>query len=636
MRTTAHGLPPDDGPGTGAPFTQHRVAARDTLRAIARSAGARTEPHAQRMMIAIFRANPQAFDGNINLLHLGAVLNIPAEQAVAAIDGVEAKREVRAQMTAWRLEGRPSLQRRLAATAVSQPSAAPAAGPAPHITAVAARIPIPASAPVSVPPAAPAAVTAASSPAMALSVSTTATDALKDRVRMLEQSLEDMHQQLKQLTSRNTAAFAEPMSAPQTAPDPQIAESAAATPAPVPVAAPVHAGPVPAVPVRVEVMRSPTQPAAATTVATPHPTGEFENKTLLGSMAAALSLLLGGFGYMRRRRRYALAPAPYGMADEVPHDEVPLAQAAAGKTDAAAPKKSKAPVKEPPPEPPIVHEIKPRQLGEDTTQSLLVDTEALERSYLDSLGIDSLGIDATAPHAMPTDIHDTAAPPAVFDEIRSDHDTTSTDTEELETVGLETVAIDTSELDTAIAGADVNTVILDTRRPHAAALKHTVAAGGSISGGGSIAVSAPAPQSRTSTADEPMASASSIAAAGTALDYNLLDLDATAQHVQMPSQLNDNVVVSERRTNIVDVLKSAIERDPHRRDLRMKLLETYYSAASINQRAFLEVVRKLAREREFLSTDDWKKVMMMGRDIAAEDILFADPAAKDDDLADCA
>jgi hypothetical protein len=121
----------------------------------------------------------------------------------------------------------------------------------------------------------------------------------------------------------------------------------------------------------------------------------------------------------------------------------------------------------------------------------------------------------------------------------------------------------------------------------------------------------------------------------TVLDYNLLDLDATAQHVQMPSELNDHVVVSERRTNIVDVLKQAIDRDPHRRDLRMKLLETYYSAASMNQRAFLEVVRKLARDRDFLSGDDWKKVMMMGRDIAAEDILFADPV-KDDDLVDCA
>jgi hypothetical protein len=67
----------------------------------------------------------------------------------------------------------------------------------------------------------------------------------------------------------------------------------------------------------------------------------------------------------------------------------------------------------------------------------------------------------------------------------------------------------------------------------------------------------------------------------------------------------------------------------------MKLLETYYSTASTNQRGFLEVVRKLSREPDFLSADDWQKVVMMGRAIAPGDILFADEA-KDDDLANCA
>ncbi|MDB6087144.1 MAG: hypothetical protein JWN43_5025, partial [Gammaproteobacteria bacterium] len=132
-------------------------------------------------------------------------------------------------------------------------------------------------------------------------------------------------------------------------------------------------------------------------------------------------------------------------------------------------------------------------------------------------------------------------------------------------------------------------------------------------------------------------SASDNAAAvdSTALDYDLLDLDATAQHVQMPSELHDHVVVRERRTSIVDVLKSAIDRDPHRSDLRMKLLETYYSVAATNQRAFVDVVKKLAGEREFLSAGDWQKVMMMGREIASDDLLFSD-LSKDADLADCA
>jgi hypothetical protein len=102
----------------------------------------------------------------------------------------------------------------------------------------------------------------------------------------------------------------------------------------------------------------------------------------------------------------------------------------------------------------------------------------------------------------------------------------------------------------------------------------------------------------------------------------------------MPSQLNDQVVVSERRMNIVDVLKTAIDRDPHRRDLRMKLVETYYSAASMNRRAFLDVVKKLSREREFLSAEDWKQIVKMGKEIAPDDILFADSSTGD--LADCA
>src|SRR5271154_1453561 len=83
----------------------------------------------------------------------------------------------------------------------------------------------------------------------------------------------------------------------------------------------------------------------------------------------------------------------------------------------------------------------------------------------------------------------------------------------------------------------------------------------------------------------------------TRLDYNLLDLDLTAQHVQMPSVLNEHAVVKERRTNLADVLKLAIEREPDRHDLRMKLLELYYSAAATNRRAFLEGGQKLARDR---------------------------------------
>ena len=120
----------------------------------------------------------------------------------------------------------------------------------------------------------------------------------------------------------------------------------------------------------------------------------------------------------------------------------------------------------------------------------------------------------------------------------------------------------------------------------------------------------------------------------TRLDYNFLDLDLTAQHVQMPSVLNETAVVKERRTNLADVLKLAIEREPDRQDLRMKLLELYYSAAATNRTAFLDVVQKLARDRDLLQAEQWDKIAFMGRQIAGENPMFAEP--DDEDLADCA
>jgi hypothetical protein len=124
----------------------------------------------------------------------------------------------------------------------------------------------------------------------------------------------------------------------------------------------------------------------------------------------------------------------------------------------------------------------------------------------------------------------------------------------------------------------------------------------------------------------------------TKLDYDLLDLDLTAQHVQMPSVLHERVVAKERRTNLVDVLKRAVEREPDRRDLRMKLLETYYVAAAANRQGFLEVVQKLARDRDRLGEGEWDKIAFMGKQIASDTALFSgDPEGEDDNvLADCA
>jgi hypothetical protein len=240
----------------------------------------------------------------------------------------------------------------------------------------------------------------------------------------------------------------------------------------------------------------------------------------------------------------------------------------------------------------VAREIQPRTESDDFDENMGIDTVALERSYLD-MGVDAFGIDDTAPHKAV----EVAAAAGTLAHTAAAHPSDTAETATHDTSEMHTVALDVSELDTAVAKGDLNTAILDTRKADPAA------------------------------------------ANGTVLDYNLLDLDATTQHVHMPSDLLDQPAVKDRRTNIVDVLKMAIERDPERRDLRMKLLETYYSAATTNQRGFLEIVRKLSREPNYLSADDWQKVVMMGRAIAPDDILFADQAKdheKDDDLANCA
>jgi pilus assembly protein FimV len=504
---------------------QIRVAAGDTLRAIARHAGASTAAQAQTLMIAIFRANSTAFEGNINRLHRGAVLTIPTTAECAAISSAEARREVRAQMTAWRLDGRPAASH--AATAVADTSAAPAqAG---------ARVP----------------------------------DALQNRVQTLELALDDLHKQLAsedaKIQGLKRTAATEPVAEANTAmPGSAVAAivpAASASPAPVATAptAPAESPAVPAAPAELvnAPIIAPSHPAVAVAAMAPASRAP-RSAEFFGPVALALGLLVAGIAFFRRRAVRAVEIPSYG-AEPAAVAEAPTV------TAAVAPPTSAPPVRVAMTRAPSVASVsasakEPAQpaaaLSGDDMSSLfdaaplpttgmvgteLVDIEALERSYLESLPIDPSAIETTT----------------------------------VETLGIEaTVALPVG-------------------------IEATVAQ--------------PAPKP----------------------DFNLADLDATAQHVHMPSALHDSPVTSERRTNIVDVLKLAIERDPNRRDLRMKLLETYYSLASTNQRAFLEVVRKLSREKDSLSSEDWQKVMMMGREIAADDIFFAEiPGAAD--LANCA
>lgn len=85
----------------GSPTTI-QVAAGDTLSKIAHSLHAETPADLDQTMIALYRANPEAFGGNINILRRGAVLRVPGADQIAALNQREAMGEVHRQMDAWR------------------------------------------------------------------------------------------------------------------------------------------------------------------------------------------------------------------------------------------------------------------------------------------------------------------------------------------------------------------------------------------------------------------------------------------------------------------------------------------------------------------------------------------------------
>ena len=91
-------------PETGAPIvgTSYRVGQGDTLTKIARSLRAESPANIDQTMLAVYRANPDAFGGNINILRRGAVLRIPGADEIAALNQTEAMSEVHRQMNAWR------------------------------------------------------------------------------------------------------------------------------------------------------------------------------------------------------------------------------------------------------------------------------------------------------------------------------------------------------------------------------------------------------------------------------------------------------------------------------------------------------------------------------------------------------
>jgi pilus assembly protein FimV len=230
------------GGGAGsarAAGSRYTVRPGDTLSGVASQAYPGGDRHMRaRELVAIYRANPNAFQGNMNLLLSGSRLDLPGDSELDAISPGEASAEVHRQYTTWAGAhggGTPSGQLHLvppqeSAKAPASGAAAPAAGATPS------------SAPS----------TSASSAATAAAAATSA--ALNQRVQQLESQLAES-QRLLQLRNADLAALQAraAQSAGQNAPAP----SAPAPTAPAPAAA------LPAPP--------PAPPSAAVTAPPPPP-----------------------------------------------------------------------------------------------------------------------------------------------------------------------------------------------------------------------------------------------------------------------------------------------------------------------------------------------------------------------------
>jgi pilus assembly protein FimV len=71
-----------------------------------------------------------------------------------------------------------------------------------------------------------------------------------------------------------------------------------------------------------------------------------------------------------------------------------------------------------------------------------------------------------------------------------------------------------------------------------------------------------------------------------------------------------------------DLVRIAIQREPQRRDLKVKLLEVFFVWG--NKEEFLKLARELSDTRSESQPGEWEKIVIMGKQIAPEDTMFSD------------
>jgi pilus assembly protein FimV len=131
-RSSGVGLAPAVAPDPVTGEQVHTVANRETLWGIASQYRPDTSVDMNQMMLAIYRANPEAFAGNINRLRAGAVLRIPGSGALETAGAREASAEVHRQNEAWQASApREPESARLQLVPPQEPPQPKAAVPAP-------------------------------------------------------------------------------------------------------------------------------------------------------------------------------------------------------------------------------------------------------------------------------------------------------------------------------------------------------------------------------------------------------------------------------------------------------------------------------------------------------------------------
>jgi pilus assembly protein FimV len=255
--------PAAPAPAASAPAlgTEYRVVKHDTLSEIAQRAGAGSRGELNRFMISTFRANPTAFDDNINRLHRGAVLKIPSREEWQTLDAREASREVGRQMNDWRA----ATGARTAGGEESRLRLVPPKETGPGTGTAQAKVPAPAPAPAAGPSAA------------------------EKQAADAKRLLEFKNAELARLQAQTKAPAPAPAPAPALAPAP----AAAPTPAPAPAG---EAAPAP--------KPAPKPAAKPASAAEPSLLDTLTDNPLYIALGGVIVLLaaLVGFKVLRRRR----------------------------------------------------------------------------------------------------------------------------------------------------------------------------------------------------------------------------------------------------------------------------------------------------------------------------------------------